>query len=455
MTGGSLWSDELGEECAPRASLPGDVDVDVAIVGAGLTGIWTAWYLLLAAPGTRVVLLEREVAGFGASGRNGGWCSALFPRSAASLIAAHGVEAAKAMRRAMIHTVDEVGRATAEAGVDAHYLKAGTVTWARGPAQERAARGEVRAAAALGVDALEWRDGAGPGVAGASGAVVDPSCARVQPARLVRGMAAAAERLGAVIHEGTTVREVVPRGADGRARALTDRGMVRAEHVVVATEAMTGSLRGWGRRILPIYSLMVATAPLPRAFWDDIGIGPGQTFADHRHLIVYGQRTADDRIAFGGRGARVHLGSAVRPEFDRVPRVFAHLERAIVELFPAAAGAPITHRWGGALGVARDWHASVGLDRASGIGWAGGYVGDGLSTTNLAGRTLADLLLGRATELTALPWVGHRSPDWEPEPLRFLGANAGLAATALADAEERITQRPSLVARLMAPLTGG
>ena len=131
------------------------------------------------------------------------------------------------------------------------------------------------------------------------------------------------------------------------------------------------------------------------------------------------------------------------------------LQAALVDLFPSLADVEITHRWGGALGIARDWHASVGLDASTGMGWAGGYVGDGVTTTNLAGRTLRDLILGKETELTALPWVGHRSRKWEPEPLRWLGANAGLQAMSLADAEERLTKRQSLAAKVMAPLMGG
>ncbi|MGH1522637.1 NAD(P)/FAD-dependent oxidoreductase [Leifsonia sp. L25] len=199
---------------------------------------------------------------------------------------------------------------------------------------------------------------------------------------------------------------------------------------------------------------MIATEPLPDSVWERIGIQHGQTFADFRHLIVYGQRTADNRIAFGGRGARYHLGSAIRTSYDRSPRVRHHLVRTLGELFPAVAGVRITHHWGGPLGVPRDWHAAVGIDRGAREAWAGGYVGDGLSTTNLAGRTLADLIADKRTDLTALPWVGHRSPRWEPEPLRFLGANAGLVAMEGADLEERATGRRSLIARAMAPLTG-
>ncbi len=455
----SLWHDTVDDDLTPRPALDGDLDADVAIVGAGLTGLWTAWYLARLDPALRIVILDSEIAGFGASGRNGGWVSALFPRGIASLEREHGRAAAVAQRRAMVDTVDEVGRAASEAGIDSGFVKGGTLVHARSAVQLAAARSAVAEAAAYGVDRLELRGGSDAEVraAGSLGAVFDPACARVHPAALTRGLARAVERRGVRIFEGTAAREVVPR------RVTTRAGTVRAEHVVIATEAYgsrlqlagaSGPAPATGRRILPLYSLMIATAPLPAELWERIRMPHGRTFSDQRHLVIYGQRTVDDRIAFGGRGARYHWMSHIRDDYDRVPRVFAHLERTLRELYPALAEVPITHRWGGPLGVPRDWHASVGLDATTGIAWAGGYVGDGLATTNLAGRTLADLLSGRDTELTGLPWVGHRSPAWEPEPLRFLGANAGLAGTAFADAEERMTGRPSLAARLLAPLTG-
>jgi glycine/D-amino acid oxidase-like deaminating enzyme len=199
---------------------------------------------------------------------------------------------------------------------------------------------------------------------------------------------------------------------------------------------------------------MIATEPLSDALWTSMGIEHGQTFADYRHLIIYGQRTADNRVAFGGRGARYHWGSTIDGGYDRVPRVFDHLKAALLDLFPQLGETAITHRWGGPLGVPRDWHAGAWFDPATGIGGAGGYVGDGLSTTNLAGRTLTDLLDGRASALTALPFSGHRSPNWEPEPLRFIGANLGMEAMRIADTEERITKRSSLAAKIMGPLVG-
>jgi glycine/D-amino acid oxidase-like deaminating enzyme len=292
---------------------------------------------------------------------------------------------------------------------------------------------------------------------GVLGATFTPHCARVHPGRLVRGLARAVERLGGTILEGTRVLRIVP-GSPGSAiagpRVVTARGTVRARYAVRATEAWTATLPGSTRDVAPVYSLMIATPPLGPDVWAGIGLDGGETFTDQRHLIVYGQRTADDRLAFGGRGAPFHLGSRIEPAFDHVPRVFAALRRTVADLFPALADVPVSHRWGGPLGVPRDWHASVGLDRDTGIAWAGGYVGDGVALSGLAGRTLADLLLRRDTPRTRLPWVGHRSPRWEPEPWRWLGVNAGLRVMSAADLEERLTGRESLAARAASPLLG-
>ena len=453
----SFWLDSLAasgaDDLVPRPALDGDVEVDVAIVGAGLTGLWTAYYLLLLDPSRRVLVIESRIAGFGASGRNGGWCSALFPASPAALQRRHGREAALAMRRAMNDTVAEVGRAAAAEGIRCDWMAGGTVQLARTPQQLRRAREEVAVDRSLGgVDGQQLLGAAQArarvGATGVLGAVFTPHCARIHPAKLVRGLAGAVERRGGRIVEGTRATAVGPR------LVRTTRGTVRAAHVVRATEAWTTTLPGSERDVVPVYSLMVATEPLPQRFWDAAGLGSGETFTDLRHLVVYGQRTADDRLAFGGRGAPYHFGSAIEAGFDRDERVFAGLRRTLTDLFPALGGAAFTHAWGGPLGIPRDWHASVGLDPATGLGWAGGYVGDGVGTTNLAGRTLADLILGRPSDLVRLPWVGHRSPRWEPEPLRWLGANAGLRVMTVADTEEQLTGRESLAARLMAPLLG-
>ncbi|GGM34306.1 NAD(P)/FAD-dependent oxidoreductase [Dactylosporangium sucinum] len=446
----SFWMSVL-PEAGPRAALAGSAEADVAIVGAGYTGLWTAYYLARADPSLRVVVLEAETAGFGASGRNGGWCSALFPKSVAALARAYGRDAALALNAAMESTVDEVGRVAAEEGIDCDYAKGGTVVLARNAVQLERARHEAEEAAGFGIhlDLLSAAEATERvGATGVLGGTYTPHCAAIQPAKLVRGLAAAAERRGVRIHERT------PATAVAAGRVETPFGTVRAPIVVRATEGFTPRLPGLRRTIAPVYSLMVATEPLPETFWATAGLAARETFSDHRHLIIYGQRTADDRLAFGGRGAPYHFGSAVEPSFDREPRVFAELHRVLLDLFPALGDARIAHAWGGPLGIARDWMASVGLDPATGLAWAGGYVGDGVGTSNLAGRTLADLVRGVSSELTALPWVGHRSPRWEPEPLRWLGVNASLRMMTSADAAEARSGRPSRRAALMARLLG-
>ena len=456
----SLWWDGL-EPVPVRRSLDGALDVDVAIVGGGFTGLWTARSLLEADPTLRVVVVEKEVVGFGASGRNGGWCSALFAASDARIERQHGHDAAMAMRRAMQASVDEVGAAAAADGIDCRYEKGGTIVAARSAAQVQRSTNEIDEARAfgLGEEDLRWLDAGEAtkvlGAKGVLGATFTPHCAAIDPARLVRGLADTLERRGVTVLEGTEVLAIEPATAGQRPRVRTALGTVVADVVVRALEGWTPTLAGAAREIAPVYSLMVATEPLPAEFWADAGLDGRPTFADHRHVIIYGQRTADDRIAFGGRGAPYHIGSSVRPSFDRDPGVFKMLRETLVELFPALVDARITHRWGGPVGVPRDWHSSVGYERESGIAWAGGYVGDGVSTTNLAGRTLADLIVGRDSELVRLPWVGHRSPRWEPEPLRWLGINMGLWATKAADRTELRNGQPSWIAARMERLLGG
>jgi glycine/D-amino acid oxidase-like deaminating enzyme len=449
----SFWFDSLGGRApeTARAPAPTRLEVDVAIVGGGYTGLWTAYYLRQVAPELSVAVLEREIAGFGASGRNGGWCSGLFAASFAQLVRAVGREGAAEMMQAVRSSVDEVGRVAAEEGIECGFSKGGTLVLARTEAQLTRLRRE-----AAGVD------GGDPDLVvlsaaeaeerirarGVLGATYTPHCAAVHPAALARGLAEAVERRGARVCEATPVLDIAP----GSCR--TPRGLVRAKFVVRATEGYSASIPGCERDLATVYSLMIVTEPLPGPLLDSIGLDNRETFADGRHLIIYGQRTEDGRIAFGGRGARYHLGSKVAPSFDRVPAVHRALHAALVDLFPQLEGVAITHSWGGPLGVPRDFFPAVRFDPRTGIASAGGYVGDGVACSNLAGRTLADLIAGRSTALTRLPWVGHRRKRWEGEPLRFAEVNAALAAMRLADLEEARTGRRSLLARAVSPLIG-
>jgi glycine/D-amino acid oxidase-like deaminating enzyme len=450
----SLWFDGLPGDLTPRPPLLDSTEVDVAIVGAGYTGLWTAYYLKKADPSLRVAVVEKEIAGFGASGRNGGWCSAYFAASPGTIAAEFGHDAAIAMQRAMFATVDEVGRVIADEGIDARWHKGGALTLATSAPQLGRLHDEIEAERAWGFgdDDFTYLGAAATAeriaIDGCLGAMFTPHCACVDPARLARGLADSVERLGVTIYERTPALALRPH------EVPTPQGTLTAAVVVEALEGYTAAMPGRTRDLIPLYSLMIATEPLPAAFWDEVGWDGHEVFGDERNLIIYCMRTDDGRIALGGRGAPYHFGSQIRDEFDREPRVFAELHRVLAALFPSLRGTRITHTWGGCLGTPRDWFASVGYDRDSGVAWAGGYVGDGVSTTNLAGRTLAELIVGADHGVAGLPWVGRRSPRWEPEPLRWLGINLALRMMGSADKAEARTGRPARRADLTARLIG-
>lgn len=439
--------------------LDGNTAADVTIVGAGLGGLWTAYYLAGVDPALRIVVVDASTIGFGASGRNGGWCSGLLPMSLTTLAAAHGRYAAVAMHRAMHASVDEVARVLNVEAIDADFVKGGTLSLSRTGGQARRLRSELDEARSfgLGEDDLRWLEpGDVAGRCGATdvgGALFSPHCAAVHPLKLVHGVAAAARRRGVHLHEHTRVEEVRPGCVE------TIRGTVRTEVVVLATEAYTARLPRRRRELLPLYSLMVATDPLTEAEWSVIGLHDRATFTDGRHAIVYGQRTADGRLAFGGRGAPYHFGSRIEDRFDTSRRVQRRLVEAARELFPVLGDVEFPYHWGGPLGVSRDWHSSVNFDRSSRMAAAGGYVGDGVAATNLAGRTLAALITGHEDPATELAWVGYRSRPWEHEPLRWLGVNVGRVAASRADHAERsggplASTRAALWSRVVTALTG-
>ena len=451
----SLWLDRVDDPLVPRPALDCDLNADVTIVGAGFTGLWTAYYLQRLDPSLRIVVLEKEIAGFGASGRNGGWCSDLFPASWDKIARRHGRAAALAMKAAMRDSVDEVGAVVSAEGIDCGWVRGGTIGFARTEVQLERAVAEVEHARSWGdtdddlrlLSAAESSEIAT--AEGVLGATFTPHCAAIDPGALVRSLAHAVVARGVQLYEGTPVTEIRPH------RVVTEHGTVTTDVVVRATEGYTSALPGARRELAPIYSLIVATEPLDDATLAGVGLSGRPTFADHRHMICYGQRTADGRIVFGGRGAPYHFGSVTAPQFDHEPQVFQSLQRNLIEMFPALRGVSLTHAWGGPLGVPRDWHAGVGLDTETGFAWAGGYVGDGVSTSNLAGRTLADLITRNDSDLTRLPWVGHRSRKWEPEPLRYIGVNTGLRVMDVADRRETRTGRHSTMAKAFGRFLGG
>jgi len=455
--GVSFWLDSLPADHSfvQRPQLPGDITADVAIIGAGYTGLWTAYYLMQIDPKLRIVILEAEFAGFGASGRNGGWLSALLPMSFEKMAARHGRQGAVAMQRTMHDAVDEVARVTEKEGIDCHLAKGGYLNLARNKPQVERIDEQLKYYRSWGFGEEDYRwlpQSEASGRLNASkllGAGYTPHCAAIHPARLVRGLAQTIEAAGVTIYEGTRVLEL-----DSR-KVRCETGTVTADVVVRATEGFTARLPGHRRTVAPIYSLMIATEPLPDSFFDEVGWTQRETFNDDRRLIIYGQRTADNRIAFGGRGAPYHFGSAIKPEFDRHAGVQDSLRALLGEMFPALGDAKVTHRWGGPIGAPRDWFCSAGYDHSTGHAWAGGYVGDGVTTTNLAGRTLADLIMHQPTDLVSLPWVNHQSRKWEPEPLRWLGINTMLRLPVGADRyEERTNQTEKWRSKILAHFIG-
>jgi len=433
----SFWWNQIGRD-APRSPLPGSLRADVCIVGAGYTGLWTAYYLKKAAPHLRVVILEQRFAGYGASGRNGGWLTNAVTGGRDQYVKTHGTEAAARFQTQMNETVDEVIRVATLEGIDADIVKGGEFTVAYDSAQQSrlvaAARAE-RAWSMTDVELLSAKEATDRiNVVGTTGASWHPHCARIQPAKLASGLARVVEALGVEIYEDTRVGEILPH------RAITEHGTVDAEYVVRATEGFTAGLKNLHRAWLPMNSSLIATEPLSTEIWDSIGWDGRDALGDMAHAYMYAQRTADDRIAIGGRGVPYRYGSKTDSD-GQTPSSTVELLRGILHrFFPATADVAIDHAWSGVLGVPRDWAATVGLDPNSGLAWAGGYVGTGVTTTNLAGRTLTDLILGTPSALTELPWVNHRVRNWEPEPFRWLAVKALYQAYSMADHAE-LTRR--------------
>jgi glycine/D-amino acid oxidase-like deaminating enzyme len=418
----SYWHDSLepGDTLTPRAALPGNRKTDVVIVGAGFGGLWMAYYLLKADPSRQVVVIEAETAGFGASGRNGGWC---VPEAGASLDVLDkdgGKGAGAALQREMFRAVDEVGEVARRENIDCGYAKGGALWLASDTAQLGRLTDRIKVMKRHGLDAEYDLLSPAATIAkvnatGMYGSIFTPHAAALHPARLARGLARAVERMGGTVHEKTPALKITGR------QVVTPTGTIDADVVVRATEAYTASIEGHDRAIAPIGNYVIATEPIPENLWAEIGLRDRELFEDTPIYLAYGQRTADNRIAWGGRGANYWYNSRVPPSPMQAPQIAERLRVRLIERFPMLDKIKITHHWGGVLGMTRDLRSSVGYDRETGEAWAGGFGGAGVAPSNAAGRTLAELITGVDSERTKLPWVNHRSPPWESEPQRWIG----------------------------------
>jgi len=452
----SFWFADMGGTPACRPPLPGDIDVDICIVGAGFTGLWTAYYLTGIDKGLSIAIVEKEFAGFGGSGRNGGWCSGEFGWNRERYLTSGTRDGVIAFESALRGTVAEVKRVTEQEGIDCDFLMTECLHYACSPAQWQRLR-EKHA------KAMQWQvpperfdliDAAAArariDVPDTVGAMVTHGVARVQPAKLARGLAEAVERRGVRIYEQTTVTRIA------RGEVTTDRGVVRARRILRATEGFTHGIAGNERLWMPMNSAMVVTEPVPDSVWAEIGWQGRELLGDISHVYCYAQRTAGNRIAMGGRGVPYRFGSKTDVRGQTQEATIAQLKEILYRVLPQTRGLRLDHAWCGVLGVPRDWCTTVGLDPASGIAWAGGYVGVGVSTSNLSGRTLADLLLDRQSDLTGLPWVNRQPRKWEIEPLRWLGIQGMYWLYRIADRREAASggQTTSRLATLADALTG-
>lgn len=451
----SFWLDTVPGSLEPRTALQQDLTADVAIIGAGYTGLWTAYYLKQIDPALSIVILEAEIAGFGASGRNGGWCASYLSGIDRWLDDPQHRDAAIRLQRLMFDTVAEVGRVAEREAIDCHFEQSGALEIAVLPVQLERLNDELSHLRDLGFDESDYRFLSADemretlNVDQAIGAILLSHCAAIHPARLARGLAETVEGLGVRLYEKSPVLAL-----DGHL-LKTPQGSVRAETTVMATEGYSGALPGLQHRLIPVHSMMVATEPLSQQQIDAIGMHQRFTFGNLDHMTTYGQLTADRRIAFGCRGT-YHYGSEIQQQFNEDDPDFELVRQTLIRFFPVLEGIGFTHAWGGAMGVSRSLQPSINYDPESQLAWAGGYFGNGVGATHLAGRTLADLICGRDTERVHTPWVNppRAGRKWEPEPLRWLGVKSARVLMHMADrAEYRNSKFTPLITRVLDRLT--
>ena len=434
----SLWQGK--QNITYRKPISKNDSFDVVVIGAGFTGLWSAFHLKQFQPNLKIAILEKEYVGFGASGRNGGWASAEYPTSSNRLIKENGLKSYKNLRTAITKSIDEIGEIAKSNNWQIDYAKGGALVFARGNAQLSRISKEIDEEHQL-LNKSQTTDLLN--IPSALGSVFTPHCAALNPFKLVRALADHLEKLGVMIYEQSSVSEI-------RDKQVEVNGFnVNCTFSIRATEAFTP--RKWmGNRQIPIYSLMVATEPLSNEVVKEIRNTQRATFQEACHLITYAQITGDNRLALGGRGVRYKLFSRLSERSEIDNRMHSALEKRARSWFPQITDAKFEYRWGGAVALTRRWQAYLNFDQATGRAEIGGYVGDGVTLSYLVAKTLAEKMSNIKT--ANLPFIDQGIGRWEPEPIRYLAVNAGFKATVLADYEEKITNRPSLLASIIDPL---
>ena len=431
----SLWADKSTQsvkEFSPENSY------DVAIIGGGFSGLWSAYHLKKLNPNLTIAIFEAHHCGFGASGRNGGWASSDYPVYRSTLEKRYGKEITDTLFQSLTSAIEELGEISQSIAPRANFVKSGTLMFARNRAQElrlKASEDELH----------HWKSPEEMNelvrISESRGGLFNSECATVDPMGLVDGLVRFLINQGVAIFENVFATRV----ENG---VLANSTFVSAPIVIQATEVFSEP----GRDFIPLYSLMVATEPLSEEIWRAIGVDSRFTFAEGSHLINYAQRTADNRIAIGGRGATYPYGSQLQTSKERTTHVHKHLRELIRQWFPILRGVRFTHSWGGAVAITRDWEPYVQFNSATGFGRLGGYAGDGVTMSYLAAKIMANLIKNTSSPITQLHFVNRKMRKWEPEPLRFIAVNSLVKLSGVADKEEALTSRPSMVSRIIAPL---
>lgn len=420
----------------PGPPLEGDIQADVAIVGGGFTGMSAAYELRKADPSLRVVVLESDVVGYGASGRNGGFAMTLLGLTLTLTKMRFGKQRTKEAHDLMIRAVDHLGELVREHNIDCDYEKNGLLTMATCPAHVKRLQAEVRLAEKLGFQGVRWLDETETRSQVRSptylGARFEEDCVLINPAKLARGRKDVATSVGAEIYEQTPVL-----GAhfQPRLRLETPQGSVAPKKVIFATNAYSVLFPQLKSKAMPVFTYIVLTEPLSDAHFKEIGWYHRQGIEDGRNLIHYYRLTADNRLLMGGHDVLYYYGN--RLDQDTHERTFTNLERFIVETFPQLADVAITHRWGGPISVPMDFFPALGYlggDRR--IIYSLGCVGHGVALNNMLGQVLRDLALEKETDLTDLFFVNRRVLPSPPEPLRFSVSETILAGMRAMDARE-------------------
>jgi len=420
---------------------PGDLNRpwDVVIIGGGFSGLWTAHHLKEWEPTLRIAILEKNLVGSGASGRNGGWVSALYPIEDHKLLKHSTVQSIHDLHTHLRKTIDDIGAFAQKANSDCGFTKGGTIVVARNEGQLKRIASHVDEEHTL-LSARETRSRIH--MADALGSIHTPHCAAINPAALVVDLARSLELRGVSIFENTE-------GSIARDRSVSVAGeKIDSKFVVRAIEAYHEGTTDQ----IPIYSLMIATEPLPSEVFEEIGIRNRETFAEASHLVTYAQRTSQDRLAIGGRGAPYTWGSRRNEASEHNRHDLERLRKMAREWFPILGKYEFTHSWGGAVGVTRDWAPYVRT--TENYGEMGGYAGDGVALSYLAAGAMADLVLSKDTVRAQLPFVQWKNPKWEPEPLRWIAVNGAIRLSGYADKEEKRTKRPSGIMKILSSITG-